>query len=389
VETERQLRQSQKMDAIGQLTGGIAHDFNNLLTVITGTIEILAEGVADRPNLAAIAEMINEAAARGADLTQLLLAFGRKQPLRPRATDVNGLLVESAQLLRPTLGEHIEIQSVLQEDAWRAMVDSSQLSTAIVNLALNARDAMPTGGKLMFETSNVVLDEAYARKQAEVRPGSYVMIAVTDTGTGIPTAVRDKVFEPFFTTKGTGKGTGLGLSMVYGFVKQSNGHVNLYSEVGHGTTVKLYLPRIEEEALASVTPAPAAAVPGGNERILVVEDDALVRNYVVAQLQSLGYRTLSAGSGLEALALVDGGAEFDLLFTDVIMPGGMNGRQLAHEAVKRRPSLSVLYTSGYTDSAMVHQGRLEPGVALLNKPYRKAELAKKIREVLAMARPAV
>jgi CheY-like chemotaxis protein len=197
------------------------------------------------------------------------------------------------------------------------------------------------------------------------------------------------VFEPFFTTKGTGKGTGLGLSMVYGFVKQSNGHVDLYSEVGHGTTVKLYLPRIEEEASASVTPAPAAAVPGGNERILVVEDDALVRNYVVAQLQSLGYRTLSAGSGVEALALVDGGAEFDLLFTDVIMPGGMNGRQLAHEAVKRRPSLSVLYTSGYTDSAMVHQGRLEPGVALLNKPYRKAELAKKIREVLAMARPAV
>jgi signal transduction histidine kinase len=387
-EIERQLRQSQKMDAIGQLTGGIAHDFNNLLTVITGTIEILAEGVADRPKLAAIAEMINEAATRGADLTQQLLAFARRQPLQPHETDINGLLIDTARLLRPTLGEHIEIESMLHDDAWRIMVDRSQLSTAVINLALNARDAMPGGGKLVVETANVVLDEAYARANPEVVPGPYVMVAVSDSGSGIPAAIREKVFEPFFTTKGVGKGTGLGLSMVYGFVKQSGGHIKIDSEEGQGTTIKLYLPRVHQEAATSSGQEAAAIAQGGSETILVVEDDALVRGYVVAQLQSLGHRTLAAGSGVEALAIVDGGAEFDLLFTDVIMPGGMNGRQLAEEVAKRRPFVKVLYTSGYAENALLHHGRLDPGVVLLNKPYRKSELARKVREVLTAPRQA-
>jgi PAS domain S-box-containing protein len=383
---EAQLRHAQKMDAVGQLTGGVAHDFNNILTAIVGTIEILIEGVNDRPKLAAIAEMINEAATRGAGLTKQLLAFARRQPLEPQATDINALVVEAAKLLRPTLGEQIEVESKLGDDLWRANIDPSQLSSALINLAINARDAMPNGGKLLIETANVILDEAYARSNPDAKPGSYVMAAVSDTGTGIPAAIRDKVFEPFFTTKDVGKGTGLGLSMVYGFVKQSGGHVKIYSEEGQGTTIKLYLPQIGEEAV--LFDVAAVATPGGDETILVVENDALVRNYVVAQLNSLGYATLSAGSGAEALALADEGAEFDLLFTDVIMPGGINGRQLADALTKRRPSIKVLYTSGYTENAIVHHGRLDPGVALLNKPYRKADLANKIRGVLVTAKPA-
>jgi PAS domain S-box-containing protein len=383
IAAEAQLRQSQKMDAIGQLTGGVAHDFNNILTVITGTIEILEEGVAGRPNLAALAHMIDDAATRGADLTRQLLAFARKQPLEPRDTDVNTLIVETAKLLRPTLGEQIEIESMLGDDTWHTLIDPSQLSSGIVNLAVNARDAMPGGGKLTLETDNVVLDEAYARSNPEVKPGPYVMIAVSDTGTGIPQAIREKVFDPFFTTKATGKGTGLGLSMVYGFVKQSGGHIKIYSEEGHGTTIKLYLPRLADEGPKVAEQAPAPVV-GGHETILVVEDDELVRNYVIAQLNSLGYATLAAGGAAEALALVEGGAKFDLLFTDVIMPG-MNGRQLADALIRRWPSLRVLYTAGYTENAIVHHGRLDPGVALLNKPYRKTDLAQKVREVLAAA----
>src|SRR5262249_36460255 len=244
---DEQLRQSQKMDTIGQLTGGIAHDFNNILTVITGTIEILEDGVAGDPALAEIAHMIDEAAVRGAELTQRLLAFARRQPLQPRTTDINALIVDAAKLLRPTLGEHIEVEAAF-EDAWPALVDPSQLTTALINLALNARDAMPDGGKLVLETGNVHLDEGYARANVEVAPGPYVMIAVSDTGHGIPAAIRDRVFDPFFTTKGTGKGTGLGLSMVYGFVKQSNGHIKIYSEEKHGTTIKIYLPRAGTDA---------------------------------------------------------------------------------------------------------------------------------------------
>jgi len=386
-ETERQLREVQRLDAIGQLTGGVAHDFNNLLTVIIGSIEALTDGVADRPKLAALAKTIDDAATRGAELTRQLLAFARRQPLQPRPTDVNALVVDAATLLRPTLGEHIEIEAALADNAWPAMVDPSQLTTALVNLAVNARDAMPDGGKLTIETDNVALDETYAEANRDVQPGQYVMLAVSDTGTGIPEAIRDRVFEPFFTTKDVGKGTGLGLSMVYGFLKQSKGHIKLYSEEGHGTTIKLYMPR----ALAEGQAAEAAAtgpLPLGKETILVVEDDDLVRGHVVAQLESLGYRTLAAPNGAAALALVDEGARFDLLFTDVIMPGGMSGRQLADELMRRWPSLRVLYTSGYTEDAVVHHGRLDAGVTLLNKPYRKIDLARKVREVLNATEPA-
>jgi CheY-like chemotaxis protein len=326
--------------------------------------------------------MIDEAAMRGAELTQRLLAFARRQPLQPRTTDVNTLIVDAARLLRPTLGEHIEIESAFEEDAWPALVDPSQLINALINLAVNARDAMPEGGKLVLETGNVQLDEHYARIHDEVRPGPYVMIAVSDTGLGIPAAIRDKVFDPFFTTKGSGKGTGLGLSMVYGFVKQSNGHIKIYSEEGHGTTIKIYLPRAGgqvEAAAAQVT----VALEGGSETILVVEDDPLVRSYVATQLNSLGYTTLTAANATEALEYIDGVKSFDLLFTDVIMPGSINGRQLADEAKRRRPSLKVLYTSGYTENAIVHHGRLDPGVLLLPKPYRKSDLARMVRTALA------
>ncbi|CAL79423.1 putative sensor histidine kinase with a response regulator receiver domain [Bradyrhizobium sp. ORS 278] len=379
---EAQVRQAQKMEAIGQLTGGVAHDFNNILTVITGTIEILADAVKDKPQLAGIAAMISAAAERGADLTRHLLAFSRRQPLQPRATDINALVVDAARLLRPTLGEQIEIESMLSHDSAPALIDPSQLSTAILNLAINARDAMPDGGKLTLETKNITLDEDYARLNRDAKPGGYVMIAVSDTGQGIPASLLDKVFEPFFTTKDVGKGSGLGLSMVYGFVKQSNGHVKIYSEQGHGTTVKLYLPRA-----ASAPELPAAesgrpAVARGDETILIVEDDALVRDYVVAQVRRLGYRTLSASNAAEGLAIIDSPERIDLLFTDVIIPGGKNGRQLAIEAEKRRPGLKVLYTSGYTENAIVHHGRLDADVLLLAKPYLSADLARMIRTAL-------
>jgi PAS domain S-box-containing protein len=379
---EAQLRHVQKMDAIGQLTGGVAHDFNNILTVITGTIGILEDAVAGEPQLAAIARLIDEAAERGANLTKHLLAFARKQPLQPLEVDVNSLVLEAAKLLQPTLGEHIEITPLLAEDAWTALADPSQLTTAVLNLALNARDAMPNGGKLALETSNVYLDENYASMQDEVAAGNYVMIAVSDTGSGIPAALLERVFDPFFTTKEVGKGTGLGLSMVFGFVKQSGGHIKLYSEEGHGTSVKIYLPRATglnqtaAEALVSVD------IEGGSEAVLVVEDDPLVRRYVMTQIESLGYTTLEAANATDALHVIDNGADIDLLFTDVIMPGHMNGRQLVDEALKRRPGLKTLYTSGYTENAIVHHGRLDSGVLLLAKPYRKSELARMIRLAL-------
>jgi CheY-like chemotaxis protein len=350
--------------------------------VITGTIEILADAVADKPQAAALAKMIDEAAERAAALTQRLLAFARKQPLQPRNVDINELIVDTIKLLRPTLGEQIEIQSRLEDDLWPSLVDPHQLSTSLLNLALNARDAMPDGGRLRFETGNVQLDESYARVNSDVQPGPYVLVAVSDTGTGIPAAIRDRVFEPFFTTKGVGKGTGLGLSMVYGFIKQSGGHVAIYSEEGYGTVIRLYLPPAPE--LASVAEVTSAApIEGGHETILIVEDDPFVRAFVTTQLKSLGYTTLATSNGAEALRMIERGAAFDLLFTDVIMPGGMNGRQLAEEALLRRPSLKVLFTSGYTEDAMVHHGRLDPGVLLLAKPYRKSDLAHMIRAAIS------
>jgi signal transduction histidine kinase len=379
---DQQLRQAQKMEAIGQLTGGIAHDLNNLLTVITGTIEILAEAVADRPELVAITKMIDDAAARGADLTQRLLAFARKQPLRPVEVDVNSLVIETTNLLNATLGEQIEVHLVLAGDASRALIDPSQLTNAILNLALNARDAMPGGGKLTIETCNVVLDEAYASANSEVTPGNYVLVAVADSGHGIPADIIDSVFEPFFTTKDIDKGSGLGLSMVYGFVKQSNGHIKIYSEEGVGTTVRIYLPQAEGSALAAEAVS-APSIEGGSETILVVEDDHLVRAFVVNQIKSLGYATLTAVNAAEAMNFIDGPEVIDLLFTDMIMPGSMNGRQLAEKALQCRSSLKVLFTSGYSNEAIIHHGHLDAGVLLLAKPYRTSDLARMIRAALA------
>ncbi|OAF05346.1 PAS domain S-box protein [Bradyrhizobium neotropicale] len=380
IAAEERIRHAEKMEAVGQLTGGVAHDFNNILTVITGTIEILAEAVEKDPQLAAITRMIDEAAARGAELTQHLLAFARKQPLQPREIDINSLIIDTAKLLRPTLGEQIQIESVFEDESCVGIVDPNQLTTALLNLALNARDAMPNGGKLILETGGAYLDEIYASVN-DVRPGHYVLIAVSDTGTGIPANILARVFDPFFTSKGPGKGTGLGLSMVYGFIKQSAGHIKIYSEEGHGTTIKMYLPpgKTATTVGEGVTPA---TIEGGHETILVVEDDRLVRDYVLAQLHSLGYVTLQAANAAEALAIVAAGKPFDLLFTDVIMPGKLNGRQLADELSKTRPDLRVVYTSGYTENAIIHHGRLDSGVLLLAKPYRKSDLARILRKAL-------
>ena len=383
IAAEDRIRQAEKMEAVGQLTGGIAHDFNNILTVITGTIEILAEAVKNEPQLSAITKMIDEAASRGAELTQHLLAFARKQPLQPRETNVNTLIIDTARLLRPTLGEQIEIESVFESETCIATVDPNQLTTAILNLALNARDAMPSGGKLILETSSAYLDENYASQHSDVRPGLYTLIAVSDTGAGIPAGMIDKVFDPFFTSKEPGQGTGLGLSMVYGFVKQSAGHIKIYSEEGHGTTIRMYLPPGTGDSIAASDIDASTAIAGGHETILVVEDDKLVRDYVLTQLRSLGYVTLDAANGAEAMALVEAGHGFDLLFTDVIMPGAMNGRQLADAIAKLQPGLKVLYTSGYTENAIIHNGRLDSGVLLLAKPYRKSEMAGMIRAALS------
>jgi len=380
-DTEHKLQQAQKLDAIGKLTGGVAHDFNNMLTVITGTTETLVAALAHEPALQKTAELIDQAAERCSELIQHLLAFARRQPLHPRDVDVNATVLDIAKLLRPTLGEQIEVNSILEQETASAHIDASQLANSLLNMAINARDAMPDGGKLLLETRNVVLDETYAQANPDVKPGPYVMLAVSDTGAGMSQEVLDKVFEPFFTTKDVGKGSGLGLSMVYGFVKQSGGHIRIYSEVGHGTTIKLYLP--PARGLPESTSAAAPALPVGNETIMVVEDDALVRDFVTAQLQSLGYRTVNAANGPAALKLIEGGQAFDLLFTDVIMPGGMSGRDLADKVRARRPGTRVLYTSGYTDNAIVHQGRLDPGVLLLTKPYRKAQLADMIRRALS------
>ena len=327
--------------------------------------------------------MIDEAAERGADLTKHLLAFARKQPLQPREVDVNALVLETAQLLRPTLGEQIEIASMLAADTWTALVDPSQLTTAILNLALNARDAMPHGGKLTLDSSNVYLDENYASLHSEVTPGSYVMIAVSDTGAGISVPNLEEVFDPFFTTKDVGKGTGLGLSMVFGFVKQSGGHIKIYSEVGHGTSVKLYLPRATPLDGAAAEQPASRTIKGGREVVLVVEDDA-----AGAQIccypgpQSWLYHPGGGQRRRRPSWSCGNTATIDLLFTDVIMPGSMNGRQLADEAQKRRPALKTLFTSGYTENAIIHHGRLDTGVLLLAKPYRRSDMARMIRLAL-------
>ncbi len=379
-EIERQLHQSQKLDSIGKLTGGVAHDFNNMLTVISGNTETLVSQLSGQPELQRVARLIDDAAERCAELIQHLLAFARRQPLQPRNVAINSAIADIAKLLRPTLGEQIQIETVLEQGSLTAHIDPSRLTNAVLNMAINARDAMPNGGKLLLETHRVVLDEAYAQANVDVRPGPYVMLAVSDTGTGMSAEIQQKAFEPFFTTKEIGKGSGLGLSMVYGFVKQSGGHIKIYSEQGHGTTIKLYLPPGDGmiETAAAVTPQ----AQGGAETVFVVEDDTMVRNFVTSQLQALGYKTIAAADGQAALQLIDAGQSFDLLFTDVVIPGGMSGRELADEVAKRRPGVKVLYTSGYTDNAIVHHGKLDEGVMLLTKPYRRNQLAEMIRKAL-------
>jgi PAS domain S-box-containing protein len=377
---EEQLIQAQKMESVGQLTGGIAHDFNNMLTVITGTIEILADAVRNEPHLARIVTLISEAADRGSELTANLLAFARKQPLQPVEIDVNALVNEVSRLLSPTLGRQIEIKTALGGDVWPALVDPGQLSSALVNLAINARDAMADGGTLTFAASNVTVDGRDAPGGID-RVDDYVVIEVTDTGTGIPESIRDKIFDPFFSTKESGQGTGLGLSMVFGFAKQSGGNIEVDSEEGRGTTFRIYLPKADFEA-SQLPSADDLQSTGGTETILCVEDDASVRAYVIAQLESLGYKAIAASNAAEALAIADGGAEFDLLFTDVVMPGRMNGKQLAERMRLRRPSLRVLFTSGYTDHTIIRDGRIMRDVFFLSKPYRRPQLARMVRRSL-------
>lgn len=379
---EEQLRQSQRLESVGQLTGGVAHDFNNLLTVIIGNADIIHQSLPEDSKLRGLAAMIEEAAGRGAELTSSLLAFARRQPLDPKNIDINALLNGLQTLLMRALGEEIRCEYVLAEDLWLAQVDPGQLENALLNLTLNARDAMPDGGKLMIETENLHLTQDYAQRH-DINPGDYVMVAVSDSGHGIAAAELDKVFEPFYTTKAKEKGTGLGLAMVYGFIKQSRGHINIYSEVGQGTTVRLYLPKATDNIEEVTNNNQQKPLPSGHEHILVVEDDALVREYVVSQLELFGYQVHTAVDGPAALELIKQGIEVDLLFTDVVMPNGMSGRELADAAQQQRPGLRVLYTSGYTENSIVHHGRLDSGVLLLSKPYNRDELAQKIRQALS------
>ncbi len=389
---EAQLRQSQKMEAIGQLTGGIAHDFNNLLQVVIGSLEALQRRAGTLLQTQPGADMqrfIDNAlrgAERAANLTRRLLAFSRRQALDAKPTDIGKLVVGMSDMLRRTLGEAISIEAVNAADLWRVSVDSNQLESALLNLAVNARDAMPAGGKLTIETANCSLDEVYVSRFEGLEPGPYVMIAVSDTGMGMTKEVLERAFEPFFTTKEVGHGTGLGLSQVYGLIKQSGGHVRVYSEAGEGSTVKLYLPRLAGEASdderAEHLPVPASRA---GEMILVVEDDENVRTATRDMLRELGYRVITAVDGASALRLVGERPEIRLLFTDVGLPGGMNGRQLADAARTTRPELPVLFTTGYARNAIVHHGRLDPGIHLLSKPFTYAELADKLSRLLADA----
>jgi two-component system NtrC family sensor kinase len=389
-QTEMALHQAQKMEAVGRLTGGIAHDFNNLLTAILGNIDLVAKRFADgdertRRQLGAA----RQASERAAALVHRLLAFSRQHPLEVKAVDINRLVQGMSELLRRTIGETVEIETVLAAGLWKAAVDPNQLENAILNLAVNARDAMPSGGRLTIETVNSHLDEAYAASQGEeLAHGQYVLLAVSDSGSGMSKDIRERAFEPFFTTKPTGVGSGLGLSMVYGFVKQSGGFIKIYSEIGEGSTFKLYFPRITEQtALASWPEAqkiPAASNPMGNrnETILLVEDDEDVNRFATEVLREQGYNVISALEAVNALRLLEAKPDISLLFTDVVLPGSMNGRQLADEARKRRPELKVLFATGYTRNAIIHQGRLDPDVDLLSKPFTPDVLARKIRQVL-------
>jgi signal transduction histidine kinase/CheY-like chemotaxis protein len=377
---EQALRQSQKMEAVGQLTGGVAHDFNNLLTIIIGNLGIAKRGVVESRAERALENAL-AGAERAAQLTQRLLAFSRRQPLNPRAIDVNRLVVNVSDILARSLGENIELETIGGAGLWTVEADVSELESALLNLALNARDAMPNGGKLTIETSNAYLDDEYCRQHAGLAPGQYVLIALTDNGTGMSTETAEKAFEPFFTTKETGKGTGLGLSQVYGFTKQSGGHIKIYSELGEGTTVKLYLPRFDGENAALPDEIPSGSERGRGETILIVEDDDGVRQYAAEILRDLNYQVLEARDSASALKLLDAEKNFDLLLTDVVLPG-KNGRELATEVEKRRPGIKVIFMTGYSRNAIVHHGRLDRGTELISKPLTEAVLARRIRIVL-------
>lgn len=381
---EDALRQAQKMEAVGKLTGGIAHDFNNMLAIVVGSLEIATRRMATDPERALeCIENAQEGARRAATLTARLLAFSRQQPLEPEAIDPNKLVGGMSEMLRRTIGEDLHVETVLAGGAWRTFADAGQLENALLNLCVNARDAMPNGGHLTIETSNAHLDEAYASQHAELTAGQYVLIAVTDTGTGMPPEVVEHAFDPFYTTKGVGRGTGLGLSQVYGFVKQSGGHVKIYSEPGQGTTVKIYLPRFVGNAASksAATAAEPRPVGAASEVILVVEDDPGVRHMSVDVLRELGYTVVQAENAAQALQQLELQPSVSLLFTDIVMPD-MNGRRLADEALARRPDLKVLYTTGYTRNAVIHNGTLDPGVAFLPKPFTLDALARKVRQVL-------
>jgi PAS domain S-box-containing protein len=382
-QTRAALAQSQKMEAVGQLSGGIAHDFNNLLHVIKNAADLVQQRLpAADPDVQRYVGMVKRNVERAAGLTQHLLAFSRRQPLAPKRIDPNQILSGVTELLQQALGEGIGIETVHGSGVWPVFIDPNQLETAILNLAINARDAMPAGGRLTIETTNAFLDETYAAAHQEVRSGQYAMIAVSDSGTGMSKEVVEKAFEPFFTTKGAG-GSGLGLSQVFGFIKQSGGHVKIYSEPGEGTTVKIYLPRLAAaESAETAAEAPPVPLEAGKETILAVEDDDDVRAFTAEVLSDLGYRVLVASDARTALDLLEREPHVDLLFTDVGLPDGVNGRQLADEAHRRRPGLRVLFTTGYARNAIVHHGRLDPGVDVLMKPFSQAEMAGKIRRVL-------
>ena len=384
--TENELRHSQKMEAVGQLTGGIAHDFNNILMVILANVDTIIDDEAVPSGVLDRVHQIDRAAQRAAELTRQLLAFSRKQTLQPQLTDLNDIVTSTVRLIRRTFAEDITVETALARDLWTISIDRTQLESALVNLCINARDAMPKGGKLLLQTDNVVLDEDYVAENPDAVAGEQVLIAITDTGEGIAPENLDKVFEPFFTTKEIGRGTGLGLSMVYGFIKQSHGHIKVYSELDCGTSIKLYLPRVVGTGEA---PAPASdlALAGGSERILVVEDDPQVRRGVVRQLRSLGYAVEEASDGAAGLtAFLAAAPAYDLLLTDLVMPGTLSGRSLADEVMQRRPGTPVVFMSGYTEEAVVRQVRLDPGMRLLAKPFRKRDLARMIRSVLDRAR---
>ena len=381
---ERTLREAQKMQAIGHLTGGIAHDFNNLLTVILGNLEAMQNLLDPAHPAGGRIESAARSAERGASLTRHLLAFARRQPLEPKPLNLRRLFTDMTGLLRRTLGEHIDVRVVETAGLWDVLADPAQVESAVLNLAINARDAMPSGGRLTIETASVVLDDSYARGHVEVTAGDYVMIAVTDTGTGMPPEVVERAFEPFFTTKEAGRGTGLGLSMVFGFAKQSSGHVKIYSELGQGTSVKLYLPRVIGASTRYERPAEPIELPRGSATILVVEDDEAVREIVVLHLTDFGYSVIEAGDAREALARAGDAASIDMVLTDVVLPGPMRGRELVQRLTELQPGLKILFMSSYTENAIVHHGKLDDGVQLLSKPFKRDQLARKVAEVLGL-----